>query len=260
MSTPPPSGILEFVAEEKKSEEPFLLSALPFAGLGLLLVLAVVWRYIPRDEIAAPLPPAGPTAEERARVVIANFEQMPKREIALSPGDFSLGPEGAAITIVEFSDFECPFCRRGANTVQEVLSKHPGDVRLVFKNFPIDTACHEELQQQLHPFACKAAIFARCAGRGNPDQFWRAHDLLFGAGALSDDAMRQIHAELSLPGAEMDRCMGSDEPLRKVKEDIALARGLGVTGTPTFFINGRRAPEYDGGALLALVEHVLADR
>ncbi len=113
--------------------------------------------------------------------------------------------------------------------------------------------------QQLHPFACKAALFARCAGRDNPDQFWRAHDLLFGEGELSDDVMRKIHAELSLPGAEMDRCMGSDEPLRKIKEDIALARSLGVTGTPTFFVNGRRAPEYQGNALLKLVEHVLAN-
>jgi protein-disulfide isomerase len=185
---------------------------------------------------------------------------MPQREIEVTSGDFSLGPQGARVTIVEFSDFECPFCRVGAKTAQDVLSRYPSDVRLVFKNFPIDIACHEELQQQLHPFACKAAIFARCAGRESPDQFWRAHDLLFEAGELSDDVIRRIHAELSLPAAEMDRCMGSDEPLRKVKEDIALARGLGVTGTPAFFINGRRAPEYNEGALLGLVEHVLAGR
>ncbi|HJS72886.1 MAG TPA: thioredoxin domain-containing protein [Vicinamibacteria bacterium] len=249
------------MAEQKTSEEPFLLSVLPFAGLGLLLLLAVVWRFLPRDEPAVePPPPSGPTAEERAALVVANFEQMPQREIALSSGDFSLGPTEAAVTVVEFSDFECPYCRRGAKTVQEVLATHPGDVRLVFKNFPIDMACHEELQQQLHPFACKAALFAHCAGQSNPTQFWRAHDLLFAAGELSDDVMRRILVELSLPGAEMDRCMGSQQALRKVKEDIAMARGLGVTGTPTFFINGRRAPEYDGGALLTLVEHALAGR
>ncbi len=232
---------------------------LPFAGLGLLLLLALVWRYVPRDE-AAPAPPEAPSREEAAAVVVANFDQMPEREIELSPGDFSLGPEDAAVTVVEFSDFQCPFCRAGAATVKEVLAKHPKDVRLVFKNFPIDTACHEELQQQLHPFACKAALFALCAGRENPDQFWRAHDSLFGAGELSDDVLRRIHAELSLSGAEMDHCMGSDESLRKVKQDIALARSLGVTGTPTFFVNGRRAPEYQGGALLAVVEHVLRGR
>ncbi len=233
---------------------------LPFAGLGLLLLLALVWRYVPRDEPAPPASPEAPSPEEAAAAIVANFAQMPKREIELSPGDFSLGPEDAAVTVVEFSDFECPFCRNGAAAIQEVLAKHPKDVRLVFKNFPIDTACHEELQQQLHPFACKAALFARCAGRENPDQFWRAHDLLFGASELSDEELRRIHSELSLSGAEMDRCMGSDEPLRKVKEDIALARGLGVTGTPTFFVNGRRAPEYQKGALLAVVEHVLEGR
>jgi protein-disulfide isomerase len=247
------------VAEQKTSDEPFLLSVLPFAGLALLLLLAVVWRFLPKSESAVdPAPAPGPTAEERAALVVANFEQMPEREIALSSGDFSLGPAGAPVTVVEFSDFECPYCKRGAKTVQEVLGKHPGDVHLVFKNFPIDMACHEELQQQLHPFACKAALFALCAGQSNPTQFWRVHDLLFAEGQLSDDVFRRIHTELSLPGAEMDRCMGSEEALRKVKADIAVGRSLGVTGTPTFFINGRRAPEYDSGALLTLVEHALA--
>ena len=142
--------------------------------------------------------------------------------------------------------------------MSEVLGKHPENVRLVFKNFPIDTACHEELVQQLHPFACKAAILARCAGRSNAEHFWQAHDALFRATELSEDVLGGIVAELSLEMGELNRCMASPEPLAKVKEDIALGRKLGVTGTPTFFVNGRRAPEYSNGALLRLVEHVLA--
>ncbi|MGH9390137.1 MAG: DsbA family protein, partial [Vicinamibacteria bacterium] len=132
------------------------------------------------------------------------------------------------------------------------------DVRLVFKNFPIDTACHEELLQQLHPFACKAALLARCSGLSNAELFWQTHDALFGATELSEDVLGRIAAALSLEMGALNRCMASPEPLAKVKEDIALGRKLGVTGTPTFFVNRRRAPEYNNGALLRVVEHVLA--
>jgi len=228
---------------------------LPFAGLGLLLLLALVWRYIPRDE---PSTPAPPPPEESAALAIANFEQMPQRTIEVSSADFSLGFHNAPVTVVEFSDFECPFCRMGAEAVREVLAKHPEEVRLVFKNFPIDTACHDALEQQLHPFACKAALLARCSGRANAARFWQTHDALFGATELSEDVLGRIAIALSLEMGELNRCMASPEPLAKVKEDIALGRTLGVTGTPTFFVNGRRAPEYKNGALLRVVEHVLA--
>lgn len=249
------------MTQDKTSQdkEPFLLSILPFAGLALLLVLALVWRYLPKDAPPAPPEPPPPTAEERAAVVLANFNQMPQREIEVSAEDFSLGPADAPVTVVEFSDFECPFCRRGATAATDILTKHPEDVRLVFKNFPIDTACHEGLLQQLHPLACRAAVLARCAGKSSPDLFWRVHDAFFGASELSEELLARIPSELSLDKGSFERCLASPEPLQKVKEDIALARSLGVTGTPTFFVNGRRSPEYGNGALLSVVDHVLAN-
>lgn len=245
------------MAEEKKSEEPFILSILPFAGLGVLLLLGLLWRYVPREAPSTPAPPEPPSAEEIAALTIANFEQMPRREIEVSPADFSLGPEDAPVTVVEFSDFQCPFCRNGAQEVRGVLEKHPDDVRLVFKNFPIDMACHEGLERQLHPFACRAALLARCAGKSKAERFWQVHDALFGATEISEDVLNRIPVELSMGKGEIESCMVLPGPLLKVKQDIALGRSLGVTGTPTFFINGRRAPEYQGGQLLALVEHVL---
>ena len=246
--------------EKSQNKEPFLLSILPFAGLALLLVLALVWRYLPKDAPPAPPEPRPPTAEERAAVVVASFNQMPQREIEVSAEDFSLGPKDAPVTLVEFSDFECPFCRAGASTAREILAKHPEDVRLVFKNFPIDMACHEGLERQLHPLACRAAVLAHCAGESSPSLFWRVHDLFFGASELSEELLSRIPSELSLDRGSLDRCLSSPETLRKVKGDIALARSLGVTGTPTFFVNGRRSPEYADGALLSVVEHALGNR
>ncbi|HEY7699771.1 MAG TPA: thioredoxin domain-containing protein, partial [Vicinamibacteria bacterium] len=194
------------MAEEKTSEEPFFLSMLPFAGLGLLLLVGLVWRYMPRE---APPPPAPSPPVDYAAITIANFDQMPKNSIGVSPADFALGPKDAPITVVEFSDFECPFCRKGAQTIGEVLAKHPNDVRVVFKNFPIDMTCNDALQRQLHPFACRAAALARCAGQSNPDLFWRTHDLLFQASELSEEILSRLPAELSLSKAKLESCAAS---------------------------------------------------
>ncbi|MGH9392429.1 MAG: hypothetical protein ACRD1Z_22725, partial [Vicinamibacteria bacterium] len=83
------------MAHDKPTEEPFLLSMLPFAGLGLLLLAALLWRYIPRD---APETPPAPPPEDRAATAIANFQQMPQQAIEVSPADFALGPENAPVT------------------------------------------------------------------------------------------------------------------------------------------------------------------
>jgi protein-disulfide isomerase len=245
------------VEKNETKDEPLLLSMLPFAGLALLVVLAVVWRYLPRE--APPPPPEPPSEEELAAITIAKFDQMPQQPVEVSPDDFALGPEDARVTVVEFSDFECPFCRAGASAMREILANHPEDVRLVFKNFPIDTACHEGLDRQLHPLACRSAILARCVGKSSPDLFWKAHDALFGASGISEELLKSIPAELSIEKSALERCLASPEPLEKVKEDIALAKSLGVTGTPTFFVNGRRSPEYADGALSRIVEHVLGN-
>jgi hypothetical protein len=169
------------VAHDDKSQEkePFLLSMLPFAGLALLLLLGLVWRYLPKDAPPPPPEPPAPTAEERAAVLLANFNQMPQRQIEISPEDFSLGPADAPVTVVEFSDFECPSCRMGASTATEILAKHPEDVRLVFRTFHRHRL-HKELQQQLHPFACRAAVIARCA-EIEPRSLLAGHDTFFGA-------------------------------------------------------------------------------
>lgn len=239
--------------KDSPSEEPFFLSILPFAGLGLLLVLALAWRYIPRGGSTAETASADPGA-----MVIERWDRAPSEELTIGPDDFALGPETAPLTLVEFSDFECPFCRGGAAAVKELLEQHPASVRVVFKNLPLDTACNDGMTQQLHPFACRAAVLARCAGEENPEDFWDAHDALFRASAFSDGVLDQILGELPRSREEIEACMDSSGPLEKVKADVAEARRLGVTGTPTFFLNGRRVADYRDGILGRLVEHALS--
>jgi protein-disulfide isomerase len=237
--------------KDARTEEPFLLSVLPFAGLVLLLAVALAWRFLERDG-ATTTAPSDPT-----QAVIDRWEKAPVEEVETTSDDFAVGPTDAPITIVEFSDFECPFCRTGAQAAKDVIERYPESVRVIFKNLPLDTACNEQMTQQLHPFACRAALMARCAGESDPELFWRTHDAFFRASGLSENVLEQIANEVPLDRKELEACIASPAQVDKVKSDVAAARELGVTGTPTFFLNGRRVADYRDGLLGRLVEHVL---
>jgi protein-disulfide isomerase len=243
-------------------EEPFLLTILPFVGLGVLLVLAVVWRLIPGAAgEAGEAGEAGGTAtpEVLAANVIASWEQAPERNIPIEPGrDFTIGPEDARVTLVEFSDFECPYCRTAANGVHDVLDDYEGDVRLVFKNFPLDTACNETMAEPLHHLACQAASLAWCAGQQDHPLFWETHDALYREPMLTPETMARISRSLDIDADALTACVNSDAALAAIKEDIALGRSLGIRGTPIFFANGRRVSDYRRAALDAVVEHILS--
>ncbi len=234
-------------------EEPFLLSMLPFAGLLLLLAFALLWRFVGHSAPGSNPPPA----ESPAKLAVERWERAETRTIPIDPGDFTRGPADAPVTIVEFSDFQCPYCRAGTTEVQKTLAEYGDKVRLVFKNFPLDISCNETMTQQLHPSACRAAIIARCAGEKDPALFWKAHDLLFGVSDLSDDVLARIPRELSLPSKELQACAASDESVAWIRRDIRQAQELGVTATPSFFLNGRPVADYRDGSLSRLVEHVL---
>lgn len=137
------------------------------------------------------------------------------------------GPENAPVTIVEFSDFQCPFCSRAVGTVEEVMKAYPDKVRLVFRQFPLE----------FHKQAPKAAEAALCAN--DQGKFWQMHDKLFGnQKALEVPALKGYAKELGLDTAKFDKCLDSGEKAAVVKADQADGQKLGVNGTPAFFING----------------------
>lgn len=242
-TTAPPKGA---------KEEPFVLTVLPFAGLALLLVLALVWRYLPdsKAEVRAEEASGGAVAVER-------WERQTEKEVPVAGRDFVLGPKDAPVTIVEFSDFECPYCRNASTDVKRVTDRFGDRVRVVFKNLPLDTTCNEAMVQQLHPSACRAAVVARCAGRQHEELFWKTHDALYRVSHLSESRLEAAAAEAGADVEELRRCVESGEALDEVKADVAEAKELRVTGTPTFFINGRQVADYRDGALEKIVEHIL---
>jgi len=142
-------------------------------------------------------------------------------------GSPAKGPEKAPITIVLFTDFECPYCKKVEPLLAQVLERYPNDVRLVFKNMPL----------QFHKFATPAAKAALAAGEQG--KFWEFHDELFAAEKLSDQAISEIAQKLELDFEKWKEDLNNPSVIRQLNTDIQDAQAAGVTGTPTIFINGR---------------------
>jgi protein-disulfide isomerase len=186
--------------------------------------------------------------EERRNEAMARLEERLFRErgveIHLQPVrvEFDnsrapgLGASDAAVTLVEFSDFQCPYCAQVAPTLKELERAFEGQVRIVYRHFPLTN---------IHPFAFKAAEASMCAQE--QDQFWTMHDLIFqeqnrvSIADLKDKARR-----LGLSQRNFDTCLDSGRYAELVQQDLEEGRRVGVTGTPTIFVNGVRL---EGGAV-----------
>lgn len=139
----------------------------------------------------------------------------------------SQGPRNAPVTIVEFSDFQCPYCKQAANNLKPLLQSYGADVRFVFKQMPLS----------IHPDAFKAAQASVCAGEQG--KFWEYHDILFGSSDLSIQALKKYASELGLNSSEFNTCLNSEVSAMAVRKDMQEARQADVQGTPTFFVNGK---------------------
>ena len=162
----------------------------------------------------------------------ANYEMLlkepeePRVQVAAIGPD--RGPKDAKVTIVEFSDFQCPFCSRAEGTVSQVMEKYAGKVRLVFRHFPLS----------FHENAPKAAEAAMCADAQG--KFWEMHKELFAnQGALTVPDLKKHAATIGLDQAKFDSCLDSGEKKAAVDADTKAGGEAGVSGTPAFFINGK---------------------
>ena len=150
----------------------------------------------------------------------------------------NIGTQGGSVVIVEFSDFECPFCQREAKTLHDkLLETYPTQVHLYFKQFPLTS---------IHPWSKAAAIASRCVYRQNNEEFWKYHDWIFQSQAeINPDNFKQkvlewASGEKTIDALQLTSCMDSRATEGEVDKDIADGRALGVDSTPTLFINGRR--------------------
>jgi len=165
--------------------------------------------------------------------ITVHLQPPPVVRIQVSIGDAPIrGAADAPVTIVEFTDFQCPFCSRTQGTLKQLLERYPGKVKLVYRDFPLDSA---------HPQARRAAEAARCAH--DQGKFWDYHDVLFSHfPQASPDDLKEYAGQVGLDLMEFERCLSGGVHKAAVQRDMEEGTRLGVTGTPAFFINGRSLP------------------
>jgi protein-disulfide isomerase len=162
----------------------------------------------------------------------------------IAPDDHVRGPANARLTLIEYGDFECPHCAAAAPVVRSVLAELPGDLRLVFRHYPI-VISHREAH-----LAAQASEAAAAQGR-----FWEMHDLLFQRQAsLSRTSLLSYAGELRLDVGRVSAELESGRYVERVDRDLELGEEIGVRWTPTFYLNGRRlGPLPDPSQLLGIV-------
>jgi protein-disulfide isomerase/uncharacterized membrane protein len=170
---------------------------------------------------------------------LSAFYQQPLISIESDPAWPVWGNPSAKVVIVEFSEFQCPFCRLAAFGVRPYLQEFRDSIRYSFVNFPLDSACNDAMPIAMHPLACMAAKASVCAQKFG--DFWRFHDDLFrNQQSLSEDVILALATKRGWKRDEFAACMAAPETAARVKEDIAAGRRVSVSGTPTILLNGRK--------------------
>jgi protein-disulfide isomerase len=157
------------------------------------------------------------------------------------------GPAKAAVTIVEFSDMQCPHCQKAAPAIEQLLAQEP-EAHFVFQNFPLP----------IHNWAEKAADYVDCVGRASNDAVWKFIQKTFDeqaniTEANIDEKLKAIATASGANGDEIATCAAKPETKARVEASVALGKSVGVSGTPTLFINGRNVP---GGAPVDVLKKI----
>jgi protein-disulfide isomerase len=189
-----------------------------------------VWDYLRGQKVNERLHAFIQTLRTQNAVAVY-LQAPPAARVTVSADQgFVRGAKDAPVTIVEFSDFQCPFCKNATATVKQLVDKYQGKVKWVFRDYPI---------ANLHPAAPKAHEAARCAAEQG--KFWEYHDVLFEKSPRqSPEELKQYAKDLSLDPTTFAQCLDSGKHEAAVNRDIQDGARLGITGTPTFFINGRQ--------------------
>ncbi len=181
----------------------------------------------------------------------AKNKPLTPEQQALIAADATLvaGPDNAPVTVVEFSDFQCPYCSRGADALNAVKKKYPNDVRIVFRQFPL--SFHKDAH-----LAGQAA-----AAAGEQGKFWQYHDLLFkNQKALSRADLEKYAKETGLNMAKFNKALDEKTHAASVDADMKLGGSVAVQGTPTMFVNGKRVSNpTDTAAVSKAIDQALAD-
>jgi protein-disulfide isomerase/uncharacterized membrane protein len=152
-------------------------------------------------------------------------------------GGHFIGALDPVVTVVEFSDYECPFCRVAHTQLRSLVERFPTRLRVVHRHYPLDLSCNPSLTSRMHENACFAAMIAECAGRQN--RFWQANDYLFAeARMMNSRPISEIAHDIGLDATALESCLRAEGP-RSVGLDVDEGNRLNIRGTPTFLVEGK---------------------
>lgn len=221
---------LEFTSTFASSQKPF----------HTVLIASPDLRFLARELLDLRVDPV----EEARKEALALAQRL------ASPSAASLGPKNAPVTLVVFSDFQCPFCSKMASgLMQEIIPSDGDKARVLFRHFPLP----------MHPWARRAAEATACAGIQSDKYFWTLHDYIFGhQRELTQENVVAKIAEQGgiMVGFDEDRfksCVDQHETAAQVDQDITAGKELKVSGTPTLFINGQRVAGYRAEEIRTLI-------
>lgn len=180
----------------------------------------------------------------------------------LIDGDFSIGRADAPIQIVEFSDYQCPACRRMYATLKSLMEEYKGNIHLISKNFPLDNYCNSIITKKFHEHACYAANIARCAGEQG--KFWEMSDYINNLSSFDKEPATLVRDEIDRGGSvlgldtnALKECVKSERHLQKIKQDIEEGLRLSINATPALWVNGKRLESAGVGDLRAIFDSIL---
>ncbi len=210
---------------------------------GIIIAGAIIYTKVPQSSV-------GPSEKSEITQVAPPAQVAPSKEFTITEKDHVRGNFQAPVTIIEFSDFQCPFCQRFHPTVQQILDDYPNQVRWVYKHFPLDS---------IHSEARPSAEASECAAEQG--KFWEFTDALFeNQSRLGSNLYEELASQIGLNSSQFESCISSRKYKDKVEADYQEGIAAGVRGTPGGFINGRVIPgavPYE--SLKAFVEQALTD-
>ncbi len=169
--------------------------------------------------------------KQTAKSPVEVYIQKPTRPVFEVPSENApfIGKADAKVTVVEFSDFQCPYCAKGAEVVTALKKKYGDKIKVVFKNFPLP----------FHNHARTAAMASLCANAQDGKHFWKLHDHMFANQTkLSADDLKAQAKTMGLKSDEFNECLDKEKFAARVDQDVAEGQAVGVKSTPTFFVNG----------------------
>jgi len=228
-----------FTGAHGRGAQLFAPNALPATAAAMFVATAAFGRFGWSGELSRSVA-AGQSLEQLREADPEFYDWYVALPVSTSAAARAADEVGnAPVVIVEYSDFECAYCRRNRELIRDLESRYPDVLRVVHRHFPLDPACNEAVEQSVHPRACRAAEAAECAALQN--RYDEMADLLFeNQDRLFESNLERLATRAGLDLERFRACLASRETLAKIVADTRAGGALELTSTPTLFFNGRR--------------------